>query len=157
MEYLSLQVQILQGWCTAGTTRCDGGYDVTIATYSLPDLYLSKMKNALFVALESNGPSCACAVWCPYSLTPTEWTTRANNTSWRKKSLILRFKGRGFGAHCVGAHCVIIIYYYYYCWNFEMSVTLLFKVSILNRKSLQSYSICDFKSFCVHSVRSQAI
>ena len=36
---------------------CGGGYDVTIATYLLPDLYLLKMKNALF-----NRLSCACAV-----------------------------------------------------------------------------------------------
>ena len=41
---------------------CDSGYDVTIATYSLPDLYIAKMKNALFVAPESNGVSRACAV-----------------------------------------------------------------------------------------------
>ena len=40
----------------------DNCYDVTIATYSLPDLYLPKMKNALFVAPESNGLSCTCAV-----------------------------------------------------------------------------------------------
>ena len=37
-------------------------YSVTIATYSLPDLYLLKMKNGLFVAPESNILSCACAV-----------------------------------------------------------------------------------------------
>ena len=37
-------------------------YDVTIATYALPDLYLPKMKNALFVAPECNRLSCACAV-----------------------------------------------------------------------------------------------
>lgn len=36
---------------------CGGGYDVPIATYLLPDLYLIKMKNALFSRL-----SCACAV-----------------------------------------------------------------------------------------------
>ena len=40
----------------------NNSYDVTIATYSLPDLYLPKMKNALFVAPESNGLSCTCAV-----------------------------------------------------------------------------------------------
>ena len=34
--------------------------DVTIATYLLPDLYLPKLKNALFVAPESKGLSCAC-------------------------------------------------------------------------------------------------
>ena len=35
--------------------------DITIATYSLPDLYLAKIKNALFVVPESNGLPCACA------------------------------------------------------------------------------------------------
>ena len=40
----------------------NNSYDVTIATHSLPDLYLPKIKNALFVAPESNGLSCACAV-----------------------------------------------------------------------------------------------
>ena len=39
----------------------NNSYDITIAT-QLPDLYLPKIKNALFVAPESNGRSCACAV-----------------------------------------------------------------------------------------------
>ena len=53
MKYLSkyvYRVEILQGWCTARTTHFDIGYDVTIASYLLPDLYLPKMK--LFVAPE---------------------------------------------------------------------------------------------------------
>ena len=66
MEYLCkyyvYKVEILQGLCAARTTLCDSGYDVTIATFSLPDLYLPKMKNGLFVASETNGLSCACAV-----------------------------------------------------------------------------------------------
>ena len=37
-------------------------YYVTTAAYLLPDLYLPKMKNALYVAPESDGLSCACAV-----------------------------------------------------------------------------------------------
>ena len=40
----------------------DSGYDVTIATYSLPDLYLPKMKNALFNTPKFNTLSSACAV-----------------------------------------------------------------------------------------------
>ena len=40
----------LQGWCASKTTHCDSDYDVTIATYSLPDLYLPEMKIAFFVA-----------------------------------------------------------------------------------------------------------
>ena len=59
MDY---RVEILQGLCAARTTHCDSGYDVTIATYSLADLYLPKMKNALFVAPELEGLSCPCAV-----------------------------------------------------------------------------------------------
>ena len=66
MEYLSkyrvYRVEILQGRCAARTTHFDNSYDVTIATYALPDLYLPIMKNALFVAPESSGISCACAV-----------------------------------------------------------------------------------------------
>ena len=34
------RIEILQGWCAAKTTHCDSGYDVTIATYLLPDFYL---------------------------------------------------------------------------------------------------------------------
>jgi len=76
------RVKLLQGWGTARFTHCYSGYDVTIATYSsLADLLLPKMTNASLVAPESNGLSCACAVWSPYSLTPSKRTTRANNTS----------------------------------------------------------------------------
>ena len=38
---------------------------VMIAKYLLPDLYHTKMKNALFLARESNRLSCACAVYVP--------------------------------------------------------------------------------------------
>ena len=66
MEYLCkyevYRVEILQGWRAARTTHFDNSYDVTIATYSLPDLSLPKKKKHLFVAPESNGLSCACAV-----------------------------------------------------------------------------------------------
>ena len=66
MEYLCkykvYRIEILQCGCAARTTYFDNSYDVTIATYALPDLYLPKMKNALFVARESNRLSCACAV-----------------------------------------------------------------------------------------------
>ena len=40
----------------------DSGYGVTIATYSLPDLYLPTMKTDLFNAPEFNTLSSACAV-----------------------------------------------------------------------------------------------
>ena len=56
------RVEILQGWCTARSAHEDSDYDVTKATYWLPDLYRPKMKNPLFIAPESNGLSCACAV-----------------------------------------------------------------------------------------------
>jgi len=46
----------------ATTTQYDSSYDVTKATYSLLDLYLPKMKTALFVVQEFNILSCACAV-----------------------------------------------------------------------------------------------
>ena len=56
-KYLVYRVEILKGWCAARTTHFGSGYDVTIETYSLPDL--PKMKTALFVA---NRLSCAHAV-----------------------------------------------------------------------------------------------
>ena len=62
VEMLNLQGWNLQGWCNATTTHFDSGYDVTIATYSLLDLYLPKMKTALFVVPEFNRISSACAV-----------------------------------------------------------------------------------------------
>ena len=52
--YKVYSVEVLQGFFTARSTHCDSGYSVPIATYSLPDLYLLKMKNALFVAPESD-------------------------------------------------------------------------------------------------------
>ena len=66
MEYLCkckmYGIEILQGWCAATATDFDCGYDVTIETYSLPDLYPPKIKTALFIAAEFNRLSCACAV-----------------------------------------------------------------------------------------------
>ena len=66
MEYLCkykvYRLEILQGWCVARTTYCHSDYDITMATYSLPDLYLPKMKTALFVSPEFNRLSCARAV-----------------------------------------------------------------------------------------------
>jgi len=58
VQILVSRVEILQSWCVPRTTHHDRGYDVTIATYSLPDLYLLKRKNALFVFPESNVLSC---------------------------------------------------------------------------------------------------
>ena len=56
MEYLCkcwvYRVEILLRWYAARTTHCDSGYDTTITTYSLPDLYLPKVKNTLFVVPE---------------------------------------------------------------------------------------------------------
>ena len=46
----------------ANTRNFYSGHDITIATYSLPDLHLPKMKTALFVASEFNRLCCACAV-----------------------------------------------------------------------------------------------
>ena len=58
--------------CKNYINYCESGYDVPIATHSLPDLCLPKMKNASFNAPEFYTLSSACAVYCPYSLTPTE-------------------------------------------------------------------------------------
>ena len=127
MEYLCqcqvYKVEILQSWCATRTTHCDSSYDVTIATCSLPVLNLPKMINALFVAPEINTLSSACVVWCPYSLTPAELTTRSNNISWRRKTLILLFEWRGPAAHCVDIS-----------WNFVMSVTTVLSFSSIQKK-----------------------
>ena len=102
-----MQILSLWGWnfagsmTAAGTTHCDSGCDVTIATHLCPDLYFPKWKMPYFVAPESNRLSCACAVWCPCLLTPIERTTRANNTFWRRETLILPFEWRGPRAHFV--------------------------------------------------------
>ena len=109
------RVEILQSWTATRTTHCDGGYDVTIATYLLADLYLPKMKNALFGAPETNRLSCACAARFSYLLTTTEWTIRAKNTSWRRKTLILPFEWRGPGTHCVAMK--MSQWTYHYCDN----------------------------------------
>ena len=61
-KYQVYWVKIFQVWCAASTTHCDSGDDVTIVTYSLSDLYVPKMKIALFFAPESNSLSCACIV-----------------------------------------------------------------------------------------------
>jgi len=39
--------EILRDWCATRTTHCNSGYDATIATYLLPDLFLPKMKKWL--------------------------------------------------------------------------------------------------------------
>ena len=44
MEYLC--IYSLEGWCIARTTFFDNSYDDTIATYSLPNLYLPKTSNS---------------------------------------------------------------------------------------------------------------
>jgi len=103
-KYWVCRVEILQDWSATRTIHCGSCYDVTIATYSLADLYLPAMENALFVTPEFNGLSFVRAVWWPYLPTPTEWATRANNTSWRRKTLILPFEWRGPGTHCVATN-----------------------------------------------------
>ena len=101
---ISVQKLSLQHWnfarlmCVTRTTHCDIGYDVTIARYLLQDLYCTFPKWKLPYLLLQNRLSCASAVKCPYSHTPTEWTTRTNNNSWRRETLILSFEWRGSGA-----------------------------------------------------------
>ena len=62
LEYFIIGCRVIQDFGLCKLEYFDNSYDVTIATNSLPDLYLPKMKNALFVAPEFNGLSCACAV-----------------------------------------------------------------------------------------------
>ena len=50
---LSLQSWNFAGWLAARTAHCDSVYYITAATYSLPDLYLPKMKKCLIMLLQS--------------------------------------------------------------------------------------------------------
>ncbi len=52
----------LNGFCRVVCGEKNNSCGVTIATYSLPDLYLPKMKNVLLDTPETNGLTCACAV-----------------------------------------------------------------------------------------------
>ena len=104
MEYLCkcyvYRVEIFQSWCAARTTHCDSGYDVSIATCSLQDLYLPKMKNTLFVSPEVDG---LVFVLCNVHIRshPLNEQQEPNNTSWRRKTLILPFEWRVVVVDCV--------------------------------------------------------
>ena len=67
--------------------------------------------------------------------------------------IILSFKWRGPGAHCVAMEMSQWKYHETLCW-----LQQLYKVSVLYRKSLRRYSIfCDVTLFCVHNVTSLVI
>ena len=85
-------VEILQGWCTARTMHCDGGYDVNIAT--LPVLYLPKMKNALFVAPESTDFLVLVLGHVHICTHPLNELQERNNTSWWRGTLTMPFDGK---------------------------------------------------------------
>ena len=53
MEYLCANTKSTGLMSSKNYPHCDSGYDVTRATYSFPDLYLPKMKNALNLLLVS--------------------------------------------------------------------------------------------------------
>ena len=117
MEYLCkyYRVEILQGWCAARTTHCDSGYDVTIATYSLPDLYNPRMKNALFYAPEFNTLSSACAVFAH-----SQWMN--NKIKWhflKEENSDFRLSlERAWSPLCCHGNVTVDI-----SWNFVMSAT----------------------------------
>ena len=116
--------------CKNYSRHCDYiGSDVTIlALYSLQDLYLAKMKNALFVALESRY-FCAYMLQCMSILAHTHWMNVKsinNNTSWSGKTLILPCGWGGPGAHCVAMEMSHWrkyhgTFYEYHCEKFQSS------------------------------------
>ena len=130
MEYLWKywvhRVEILQGW-TIRTSHC----------YSLAEFYLSEMKNGLFVAPESNGLSCACAVWFPLLVTPTEWTTRAKNSSWWRKTLSVPFEWRGPGTH--GVAMKMPQWTYHGSLKFVINVTIVQSFISMQEKSSEIF------------------
>jgi len=92
-------------------------------------------------------------VLCNVHISSHPLNKQANNTSWRRKTLILSFKRRGPGAHCVTMEMSQWKYHETLCW-----LQQLYKVSVLYRKSLRRYSIfCDVTLLCVHNVTSPVI
>ena len=84
------------------------GYYVIRATYSSPDLYFLKTKNFLLQSLTD--------FLVPHSLTPTEWSTKANNASWRRQTLILPFEWREPEVYCVAMETSQWIYHGTLSW-----------------------------------------
>ena len=112
MQYLYknwvYRVENLHDWSATRTTHCGSCYDVTTETYSLFDLYLPKMTDASFVAPKFNGLPFISAVWFSYLPTPNEWTTRANNTSWRRKTLFSLLNEEGLELIVLPRKCHIM-------------------------------------------------
>ena len=138
-------------WCAIRTTYCDRSFDVTIATYLLPDLYIPKMKNALFVGPGSNSLSCAYAVLCPYLLIPTEWTSRGNNISWRRKLWFYRMDGEGLESivlpwKCHSGHIMDLCDEYNNCTKFQLCTEKVFR---------EMPFFVSFHRFCVNFAMSQ--
>ena len=151
------RVEILQDWSTTRTTNCGSAYDVTTEIYSLLDLYLPKMKNASFVAPKFNELPYTSAVWFPYLPTPTEWTTRANNTSWRRKTLIFPFEWRGpelivLPRKCHNEHSIELCDN---CTRFQFHADKVFRnISFFVTLNHFMSTIWRYKSFNLHDSKS---
>ena len=154
MEYLCkyqvYRVEILQGWCAARTPHFGNSYDVTIATYWLPDLYLPKIKEMPYLLLQSLTDFLVlvlCNVhisWHPLNKQQEQITLLEGNNS-----DFIFWMERAWSPLCCHGNVTVEI-----SWNFVVSATTVQSFSSI-QKSLQRYSIfCDFTSFCVHNVTS---
>ena len=116
----------------------------------------SQMKNASFLAPESNRLSCASAVKCPYIY------SHPLNEQQEQITIILEgaklwfyiWMERDWSPFCCQWNVTVDI-----AWNFVMRVRTVQNFSVPYRKSLQRYCIfCDFTSFWGHiDIRSPLI
>ena len=152
MEYLCkykvYRVEILQGWCAARTTDCDTSYDVTIATYSLPDLYLSQMKNDLFVP-----PAFLVLVQCNFYIHSHPLHEQQEQTLLEGEKLwFYLLNGEDLDPFVLPwkRHCGHNL-----SWNFGIWVLQLYKVSVQYRKKSSEIFLFLwlYIIFCVHIVR----
>ena len=147
----------LQGWCATRTTHFDNSYDVTIATYLLPVLYLPKIKNCLICCmLQSLQDFLVLVLYCNVHISShplNKQQEQFNNTSWRRKLWFYLLNREGLEPivlpwKCHSGNIIKTLWW----------VQQLYKVSVLYKASLPRYSIfCDFTSFCVHNMTSQVI
>ena len=138
-QILSVQGWNLAGWCAARTSHFDSGYGVTIVRYSLPDLYLPKMKTALFVAPEFNK-------LCVFGLCnvhirshPLSEQQEQMTLSWRRKTLIFPFKWCCHGNVTVDMP-----------WNFVMSVITVLSFSSIQEKMWEILTFFVILHQCPH-------
>ena len=117
--------------------------DVTIATYQtstfpkwkLPYLLLQSLTEFLVLVL--------CNDDCPYSLMSTEWRSRANNTSWRRKLWLIFTLWMESAWSSLCCHGIVTVDL---SWIFVMSITPVQSFSSIQKKGLGK---SHFLWFCI--------